>query len=111
MRQFHTSVVVRRQVLTSDFQTPPYESAWAQEAVYFIRLENVRGQDTCLNAAVQISPDGLHWVDEGTAFAPMTADGLYFVRVRHFGGWLRLNCTLSGADPSVEALIYSVLKE
>ena len=44
---------------------------------------------------MQISPDGLHWVDEGASRQIATrADALSFARARNFGGWLRLDVTV-----------------
>jgi hypothetical protein len=42
-------------------------------------------------ARVEISPDGMRWVAEGTE-APMPArkDELAVFRVKHFGNWLRI---------------------
>jgi hypothetical protein len=59
---------------------------------------------------VQVSPDGLYWCDEGSALAlPTDPDVPTFVRVRRFGGWLRLAGTLpDGMQATVIA--YLVLK-
>ena len=111
MRQFITTVLERRRDFTSDFQTEPYETAWASEAVFFIRVEEVSGKSAALTAAAQISVDGIHWIDEGTAFPAITAAGNYFVRVSHFGGWLRLNCNVGGEDARFKLTIHLVLKE
>jgi hypothetical protein len=40
----------------------------------------------------------------------MNAAGHHFLRVSHFGGWLRLRCTLRGEDPQVKLTIHLVLK-
>jgi hypothetical protein len=47
-------------------------------------------------ARVQISPDGIHWCDEGTSFPmPAKAGEVTFARVTHFGGYLRLAAEFS----------------
>lgn len=85
-----TSTVEQRKDFTGDFDTHPMEGAWAGEAIFFLTIESLRGADTMLNARVQISADGVNWIDEGTAFPALRKAGHYFVKVRHFGGWLRL---------------------
>ena len=42
-------------------------------------------------AWVEISPDGMRWVREGTEFRmPSEHDGIASARVAHFGNWLRV---------------------
>jgi hypothetical protein len=60
---------------------------------------------------VQVSVDGIDWIDEGSSFAPVTAPGSAFLRVRHFGGWLRLRCRITGRNPRLKATVHLVLKE
>ena len=101
----------RTRRFTRDFETEPYECAWASEARWFIHVAELEGDGASLSARVQVSPDGLAWCDEGSAFEPMSAPGMYSLAVRDFGGWLRLDCGLDGADPRVRLMIYLVLKE
>ncbi|MEX2381998.1 MAG: hypothetical protein WD490_06415 [Opitutales bacterium] len=108
MRQFHTAVIERQKEFTGNFESQPYEAAWASEAIFFIRVEKLRGEDSTLKAAVRLSADGVRWVDEGTCFPPITAEGDYFVRVSHFGGWLSLRGEVSGG---FRLTIQLVLKE
>ena len=62
-------------------------------------------------AHVQISPDGIHWCDEGTTLElPTAADGLAFAKVTHFGGWLRLVGKLPDSA-ALKVIAYLVLKE
>lgn len=95
MRNAYTAVIARGEWWEGALQTEPYEAAWAAEALFFVHVMQT-GQDAHLGAAsamarVQISPDGLHWVDEGSSVRiPARAQALAFVRVREFGGWLRL---------------------
>ena len=47
----------------------PYEAGWAREAVIFVRaLKAPKGEQPM--ARVEISPDGMRWMPEGTE-APM----------------------------------------
>ena len=108
MRRSYTAVVERGEPLAGEWATEPYEVGWATEALFFVRLLDAPPTARLL-ARVQLSPDGMHWVDEGTTL-PELRDGLAFARVREFGNWLRLAGTVSGAD-ELRALIYLTLKE
>lgn len=89
LNESHTAVVARNVRWTGPDATEPYEAGWAREAVIFVRaLEAVGPAGT---AQVQLSPDGMHWVDEGTNFPlPSQPDGVTFARVQAFGTWLRI---------------------
>jgi len=94
MKQFHTVVLDRFADFTGNFATEPYESGWADEAIAFIRVHQL-DKGAIINTSVQISLDGIVWLDEGTCFASIDAVGDHFVKVSHFGGWLRLNSTIT----------------
>jgi hypothetical protein len=111
MKQFQTTITERKLDFTADFETQPYEAGWAREAICFIRVENMKGEAAHLAAAVQISVDGLRWIDEGTLFQTINSPGDYFVKILHFGGWLRLRGTIKGDDPQFNLTIWWVLKE
>lgn len=111
MKQFFTAVTERKLDFTTDFQTHPYEAGWASEAICFIRVESVTGESPQLDAAVQISVDGVRWVDEGTCFKTIWAAGDYFVKVSHFGGFLRLRGSVKGDNANFNLTIWWVLKE
>lgn len=64
MRQNHRAIIERNVLWEGNFETEPYEAAWAESAIYFVRV--LKGQICSGSERVQISPDGLHWVDEGT---------------------------------------------
>ncbi len=110
MRQIHTAVLERKGSFSADFATEPYEAGWADEAIFFIRINDVEGADPRLTGQVQISPDGMAWIDEGTALPVITQPGVVFVRVRHFGNWLRLACRVSGSGAKFEGMILLCLK-
>ena len=111
MREFNTAPLEVRKEFSGSFQTHPYECGWASEAIFFIRVEDLSGEGAKLEAAVQLSNDGVYWTDEGTGFDPMGKEGLFFVRVKRFGGWLRLNGTISGTDARFRLNIQLALKE
>ena len=111
MRHAFTAVIEKNATFHADFETEPYECAWASEARWFIHVAELEGDGACLTARVQVSPDGLAWCDDGSAFEPISAPGMSSLPVRDFGGWLRLDCGLAGAGPKVRLMIYLVLKE
>lgn len=95
MRQFFMTVVQRRDDFEGDFATEPFEAAWASEAIFFVRAEEL-GAGASVEARVQLSADGLRWIDEGTVLERIAETGDSFVRVTHFGGWLRLAGVANG---------------
>ena len=111
MRQFMTTTVEQRKDFTSGFATHPMESAWATEAIFFLTVEEVTGESPVLKAKVQISADGVNWLDEGNVFGAIHEKGHYFIRVSHFGGWLRLWGDVEGPDSCFNLTIHLALKE
>ena len=109
-RQVYTAVVERNVTWEGAFATEPYEAGWAAEALIFIRV--LKGGVSQQSAAVQISPDGIHWLDQGTRIAASRAmpDGLTVARVTHFGNWIRLAGELPPGQ-SCTVLVYFVLKD
>lgn len=95
MRQFFMTVVQRRDDFEGEFATEPFEAAWASEAIFFVRAEELAAGST-VDARVQLSADGLRWIDEGSALERISEPGDSFVRVTHFGGWLRLAGNATG---------------
>ncbi|HBY97923.1 MAG TPA: hypothetical protein DEP84_28950 [Chloroflexi bacterium] len=104
-------MVERAQPLRGEFSTEPYEAGWASEALIFIKVREAMGSGQTLEAWVQISPDGIDWVDEGTQFPAIGAKGLYCVKLKHFGNWLRVAGRVGGSDNPVKATVYVALKE
>ncbi len=111
LRRFHTAVLEKNETYTADFETEPYETAWASEALWFVRVLDLAGSGARLVAQPQMSPDGLFWCDMQQAPLEISAPGLHALALREFGGWLRLRCQLQGANPKVKLLIYLALKE
>lgn len=111
MRQSHTAVLARNERWEGAFETEPYETAWASEAIFFVRILHRTEGVTSARVRVQVSPDGVHWCDEGTVLE-LSEDPEVpaFARIRHFGGWLRLTGEMpAGVAPKV--LVYLSLKE
>lgn len=105
-----TSVVERNQRWQGHFETEPWEAAWASEGIFFIRALS-DGAPAGQTARVQISPDGMHWADEGTEIdLPTTVDQITFGRISHFGGWLRLTGDLP-ESAGAKVIVYLSLKE
>ena len=91
VRNTYTAVIARGEAWSGAVATEPYEAAWASEAVFFVRALEARGKGPNGQARVQISPDGMNWVDEGTKIRmPAKPGEVTFGRVANFGGWLRL---------------------
>ena len=112
MQESHTAVIERNVTWQGTFATEPYEAAWASEALFFVRVLAKENTLEGLAARVQISPDGMHWCNEGEILQIPTTDGngdLAFCRVEQFGGWLRLAGEVP-AGASVTVIVYLVLK-
>ena len=86
-----TAVIVRGETWAGAYASEPYEAGWAREAVLFLRLLKRDAALGLASARVQISPDGMSWVDEGSEL-PLPKDTVQttFVRLTHFGNWLRI---------------------
>ena len=111
MKQYVQAVLERHKTLEGSFFTEPYEAAWASEAIFFIHAEDIKGVNAKLSARIQISADGRDWIDEGTEFSQITASGSSFLRVSHFGGWLRLAGEVFGSGAAASVTIHLSLKE
>jgi hypothetical protein len=111
MRHFQNSVLDYKHELKGDYSSAPMETAWATEAMFFVRLENVSGTGFLFNARAQISVNGIDWIDEGTSFATISGEGQYVIRLKHFGGWLRLVGEQLGSGATAILTTNIVLKE
>lgn len=111
MRQSQSAVLERGVDLADTHDTEPFEVAWAGEARWYVHfLRPAAG--TTVEFRVQISPDGLNWIDH-EAIAPVTAEaaGFLSIPVERFGHWLRLRSTLLSGAESPMLRIYLELKE
>jgi len=111
MRQFNAAHLEVKREFAEDFQTHPYECGWASEAIFFVVVENVSGEGAVLDCKAQISHDGVNWVDEGRTLRGVSEEGVHFLKVNHFGNWLRLDCQLRGKNSKFKLLIQIALKE
>lgn len=110
LRESLTTLVERNQIWQGRFETEPNETAWATEAIYFVRALATERGTVGATARVQISPDGMHWCDEGSEIPlPSEPDAVSFVRLTHFGGWLRLVGELPQGT-QLTVIAYLVLK-
>lgn len=110
MKHVHTAVLERLGSFSQDFATEPYEAGWAEEAIFFVKIDEVAGAGARLTGSVQVSPDGITWVDEGTTLPALERAGVAFARVRHFGNWLRLACRVTGHGATFRGNILLCLK-
>lgn len=97
-----TAIVARNETWSGAASSEPYEAGWAREAIIFVRaLKTPEGPQP--EALVEISPDGMHWVAEGTTLTmPSLENEVVAARVRRFGNWLRLSARFAaGAESTV----------
>ncbi len=122
IRENHTAVVARNERWSGVAATEPYEAGWATEAVIFVRALGIEraadatdgdgGDDDASppDVRVQMSADGMRWIDEGTSFpVPETTALDTFTRVSHFGNWLRVATELP-AGVAMKVLVTVHLK-
>ena len=107
LRENQTAVVARNEWWADGDASEPYEAGWACEAVIFMRALDAQGPGGC--AVVQISPDGLRWIDEGTVFdAPAAQGEVTFARVREYGQWLRVRMEMPAGSRLKVLLTYNL---
>ncbi len=95
MNEAYTAVIVRGDCWEGEVETEPYEAPWARECVVFIRALESAELVGNGEAAVMISPDGIHWVDEGTTFPlPKAAGQTSFAKLSNFGHFLKVRARL-----------------
>lgn len=110
MRQSYTATIEQNGAWAGAFTTEPYESAWASEAIFFVRVLRSTGAPAGAWARVQLSPDGIHWCDEGGSLPlPTLPDEVAFLRAAHFGGFLRLIGEVPDGS-ELRVMVYLVLK-
>ena len=106
VRQSTNAVVERNVVWKGPFETEPYEAGWASEAVFFVR--SLEGGAAGAVARVQITPDGMHWCDEGATLTLPGAGETTYCKVTNFGNWLRL---VGATEKPITVLVTLSLKE
>jgi hypothetical protein len=100
------AVVARNETWTGQAATEPYEAGWAREAIVFVR--SLKSAGLAGRAHVELSPDGMNWVAEGTTFAlPNDSNKVTYARVVQFGNWLRIRAELpEGSSVTVVVTIH-----
>lgn len=78
MRTSYTAVIERNTEIRDGFVSEGYECGWASEALLFLRV--LDGDLAGASARIQISPDGMHWCDEGTSFPLASANQVAFAK-------------------------------
>jgi len=94
MRDAYTAILVQGETWSGYCESEPYEAPWASEALIFLRLLDGTTTPGGIVAKVQVSPDGMHWADEGATVELPKGEEVTFVKVRGFGHYLRLVATL-----------------
>ena len=106
IKRSYNAVVERNVEWRGAFSSEPYETGWASEAIFFVR--SLQGSGVGTVAKVQITPDGIHWTDEGTTISLPAEGETTFCKVSHFGNWLRIAGETTAA---VKVLVTLSLKE
>lgn len=106
VKRSYTAVVERNTEWGGAFASEPYEAGWASEAIFFIRA--LEGSGNGATARVQITPDGMHWCDEGATMMLPDKGETTCCKVSHFGNWLRIT---GEARTPVKVLVTLSLKE
>lgn len=89
MKQFYTVVLDRLATFKSRLDSEPYEAGWADTLIAFVRIHEKKG-NSAFKAWLQISPDGIEWIDEGSSAVLEKGNNLMFFKASGFGGFLRL---------------------
>lgn len=107
MQTSFTAVIEQANTYQGDFETEPYETAWAIEARWFVTVQELEGGS--IGFVPQISPDGLSWCDEGSAGLLFHEPGMQSLPLQQFGHWLRLRA-VHDDGAAAKVLIYLALK-
>lgn len=110
MRQSQSAVLERGLVLDTVHETEPFEVAWAGEARWFVLFVE-EAPETRVSIQVQVSPNGIQWVDHELPAVETAAAGLTSIPVERFGHWLRLRIAPLSGDRAPIARVYLELKE
>ena len=95
LAESYTAVIARGEDWSDGSTTEPYEASWAREAIIIVRTLETGTLKPGAKAHVQISLDGMRWVDEGTSLdIPTEVDGISMARIGHFGHYLRLKAEM-----------------
>lgn len=109
MKTFHTSVTDLRVRVGESVETFPYECGWADEAIFFVTVENDTDPRAAVSLRAQLSADGIRWLDDD-ATLELRGPSAGFLRVVHFGGFLRLAGTVAGDSDGATITVRLALK-
>lgn len=107
MQTSSTTTLERRVVFSGTLTTHPFEAGWATEARFFVQL---RDNTSDVTIQIQISPDGLNWLNFGDAVTHRGGEAISSVGVSNFGSWLRAVLVQAEPHQPVEALVHLTLK-
>ena len=97
LAESYTAVIARGEDWSHGSTTEPYEASWAREAIIVVRTLESGTLGAGAKAHVQMSLDGMRWIDEGTSLEiKPEVDGLSMARLTHFGHYLRLRVEMPG---------------
>lgn len=97
LAESYTAIIARGEDWVDGSTTEPYEASWAREAIITVRTLESGTLRAGARAHVQISLDGMRWIDEGTSLDLATeVDGISIARLDHFGHYLRLRAEIPG---------------
>ena len=86
MKTFNDSHLEVKKRFDGKFETHPYEAGWADEAIFYIMVEDIEQR-------------GVHWADDNTPEAVIRGKGLHIVKVApDFGNYIRLRAEVSGGS-------------
>ncbi|MGK6317278.1 hypothetical protein [Neorhizobium sp. DT-125] len=95
LAESYTAVIARGEDWKDGSTTEPYEASWAREAIIVLRTLESGTLTSGAKAHVQISLDGMRWINEGTSLdIPTEIDGMSMARLGHFGHYLRLRAEM-----------------
>ena len=110
LAESYTAVIARGEDWVDGSTTEPYEASWAREAIIMVRTLETGTLAAGARAHVQMSLDGMRWVDEGTTLPmPQSTEQDSCARIAHFGNWLRIVTELP-ADVATKVLVTVHLK-
>jgi len=108
LRRSFTAVIERNVPIADGFVTEPYETAWVDEARWFVHVLEA-APAAKITFAAETSPEGLTWCAHEAAAVSRTGSGLATLPLTQVGPWQRLRFTVEGAE-SVRAIVYLTLK-